>query len=110
MRRGRQPPRILALAARPRQEIFIFSPRRLPEGALRSFMPAHNPTPDASVSLPQTDRPVLLWQEEGDASRVEPSVERAAEFLHSTVPQVLTAIHDGDVLDGWFVDWQPQRA
>jgi hypothetical protein len=69
-------------------------------------MAAHEPTADASA---QSDRPVLLWQEEGDASRVEPNVERAAEFLHSTVPQVLSAIDEGDVLGGWFVDWQPQR-
>lgn len=58
---------------------------------------------------PQSDRPVLLWQEAGDTSRVEPSVNSAAEFLHATVPQVLAAIEGGDLLDGWFVDWEAQR-
>lgn len=72
-------------------------------------MAANDPTANASAQSDQTDRPVLLWQEEGDASRIEPSVERAAEFLHSTVPQVLSAIEGGDVLGGWFVDWEPQR-
>lgn len=53
-----------------------------------------------------SSRPVLLWQEEGDVTRIEPSVEKAAEFLKASVEDVQSAIDAGDVLGGWFVDWE----
>lgn len=65
------------------------------------------PTPNAE---PVSGRAVLLWAEEGDSSRVEPSIQQAAEFLHRPVDQVLTAIEAGDAVDGWFVDWQASNA
>lgn len=70
------------------------------------------PTPNVepTSSREATDRPVLLWQEEGDTSRVEPSLEQAAEFLHRPVDQVRTAIEAGDAVDGWFVDWEASNA
>ena len=51
---------------------------------------------------------MLLWQEEGDVTRIEPSVELAAQFLKVNVADVRSAIDAGDVLSGWFVDWQAQ--
>lgn len=65
------------------------------------------PTNSISTSPP---RPVLIWQEEGEASHVKPTVEQAAEFLHVPVDSVLAAISSGDVLDGWFVDWEASEA
>ena len=53
-------------------------------------------------------RPVLLWQEEGDVTRVEPSVEQAAAFLKVNPADIRSAIDAGDVLSGWFVDWEAQ--
>lgn len=60
------------------------------------------PTPSSS------SRPVLLWQEDGDVTRIEPSVEKAAEFLKVKVEDVQAAIDAGEVLGGWFVDWEAQ--
>jgi hypothetical protein len=51
---------------------------------------------------------VLLWQEQGDVTRIEPSVQKAAEFLKVSVEDVQSAIDAGDVLSGWFVDWEAQ--
>ena len=62
-------------------------------------------TPTASTPV---SRPVLLWQEQGDVTRIEPSVELAAAFLNVNVADVRSAIDAGDVLGGWFVDWEAQ--
>lgn len=64
-----------------------------------------------SISTPpssSSSRSVLLWQEDGDVTRIEPSLEKAAEFLKVNVADVQSAIDAGDVLDGWFVDWEAQ--
>lgn len=61
-------------------------------------------TPPSSSS----SRPVLLWQEEGDATRVEPSLEKAAEFLKASADDVRAAIERGEVLGGWFADWEAE--
>jgi hypothetical protein len=66
-------------------------------------MTQSTPTPTASSP---SSRPVLLWQEQGDVTRIEPSVELAAEFLKVGVADVRSAIDAGDVLGGWFVDWE----
>jgi hypothetical protein len=63
-----------------------------------------------STTARSSSRPVLLWQEEGDITRVEPTIEQAAEFLKVNVADVRLAIEGGDVLDGWFADWQAEGA
>jgi hypothetical protein len=64
----------------------------------------NEPTPSLS------DRPVLIWNPDTDASRVSPSVEAAADSLNVPVESVLAAISSGDLLEGWFVDWQAPGA
>ena len=53
-----------------------------------------------------TDRPVLLWGPESGESHVQPSVERAAAFLEVTPDAVVAAIEQGELLGGWFIDWE----
>lgn len=65
-------------------------------------------TPDTPSSSPS--RPVLLWQEDGDSTRIEPSIEMAAQFLKVSVDDVRAAIEGGDELNGWFADWEAQAA
>lgn len=65
-------------------------------------------TQSISTDPASSSRSVLLWQEEGDVTRIEPSVEKAAEFLKVNVQDVQSAIDAGDVLGGWFVDWEAQ--
>ena len=64
-------------------------------------------TTPATPSSPAS-RPVLLWQEHGDVTRIEPSLELAAQFLKVNVDEVRAAIEGGDELGGWFVDWEAQ--
>ncbi|HZN69324.1 MAG TPA: hypothetical protein VFB66_28880 [Tepidisphaeraceae bacterium] len=61
-------------------------------------MPPTDPT--------DADRPVLLWGPESDESQVHPSVERAAAFLDVAPEAVVAAIERGELLGGWFVDWE----
>jgi hypothetical protein len=62
-----------------------------------------NPPPDVSPS--SGPRPVLVWRDDSDESRVEPGVEQAASFLDVPVDAVVQAISSGEPLRGWFVDW-----
>lgn len=62
------------------------------------------PSPDSAQ--PNNARPVLLWRADTDESRVEPTVERAASFLDVPPDSVMEAITSGQVLSGWFVDWE----
>ncbi|MDB5292998.1 MAG: hypothetical protein JWL69_4239 [Phycisphaerales bacterium] len=59
-----------------------------------------------AASVPSSPRPVLLWRPEGDETHIHPSLEQAASFLEAPVADVLAAIEGGDLLRGWFVDWQ----
>jgi hypothetical protein len=65
-------------------------------------------TNPSSMSTPpdSASRPVLLWRPDSDESQVLPSVEEAARLLNSTPEAVVTAIEAGDLLEGWFLDWQ----
>lgn len=76
-------------------------------GRLTSAMPQ---PPPPSVFPPAAGRPVLLWRPDSDESHVQASVEQAAEFLRLPADAILGAIHSGDLLDGWFVDWQAARS
>ena len=63
----------------------------------------HPPSPAAT---PLSDpRPVLFWRPDSDESRVEANLETAAAFLGVETNTVVDAIASGDLLDGWFVDW-----
>jgi hypothetical protein len=64
-----------------------------------------NPSTPAAI-VPTADRPVLFWRPDSDESHVQASLERAAEFLKLPADAVVAAIEKGDLLDGWFVDWQ----
>ncbi len=65
-------------------------------------------TPEAPG--PSDPQRVLVWHSEDDQSHVEPSLEQAARFLDVTTADVLAAIQSGDVLRGWFVDWEAPAA
>ncbi|MDB5299432.1 MAG: hypothetical protein JWO87_1095 [Phycisphaerales bacterium] len=64
-----------------------------------------NPSNAASVPS-SSSRPVLIWRPESDETHIHPSLEQAASFLEAPVAEVLAAIEGGDLLRGWFVDWQ----
>jgi hypothetical protein len=55
-------------------------------------------------------RRVLLWGPETDESHVHESVEGAAEFLGVSADAVVAAIASGDLVGGWFVDWDAGSA
>ena len=59
----------------------------------------------ASTETPVA-RSVLLWRPDSDETNVWPSVEKAAEFLKVDPEAIVAAISSGDLLAGWFVDWQ----
>jgi hypothetical protein len=67
-------------------------------------------TPPPSATPTSNERPVLFWRPDSDESHVQASVERAAEFLGVPSAAVVEAISSGDLLEGWFVDWQAGRA
>ncbi len=52
------------------------------------------------------DRPVLLWGPESGESQVHASVDRVAAFLDVTPDAVVNAIEQGELLGGWFIDWE----
>jgi hypothetical protein len=58
----------------------------------------HDPTSDG--------RAVLLWRPDTDTSDVCPDVEHVARRLSVEPAAVIAAIRSGDLLEGWFVDWQ----
>jgi hypothetical protein len=62
--------------------------------------------PSTPAIVPTADRPVLFWRPDSDESHVQASVARAAEFLKLPVDAVVAAIESGDLLNGWFVDWE----
>jgi hypothetical protein len=64
------------------------------------------PTSPNQPPSSSTDRPVLIWNPDTDASRVSPSAEAAADSLNVPVESVLAAIASGDLIEGWFVDWE----
>jgi len=47
----------------------------------------------------------LFWRPDSDETHVQPSLEQAAAYLDVPVASVVAAIEKGDLLDGWFVDW-----
>jgi hypothetical protein len=51
-------------------------------------------------------RAVLLWRPDSDESDVRPGVEHVAQFLGVGPDAVLAAISSGELLAGWFVDWE----
>jgi hypothetical protein len=55
-------------------------------------------------------RRVLLWRPDSDTSHVEESVLHAARFLQAAPDAVVAAIDQGELLDGWFVDWAVNAA
>jgi hypothetical protein len=57
-----------------------------------------DPTPGA--------RAVLLWRLDSDETEVAPSVEHAAERLGIAAQAVVAAIDSGELVAGWFVDWE----
>lgn len=64
-----------------------------------------NPSSPALVP-PATGRRVLFWRPEPDESHVQANVEQAAQFLSVSAEAVLEAIERGDMVGGWFVDWE----
>ena len=76
--------------------------RRLPGRRPRIGMT--NPTPDAVPASPAVRR-VLLWRPDTEVSQVEEGLEEAAGFLNVAPGEVLAAIERGELLGGWFVDW-----
>ena len=48
---------------------------------------------------------MLVWHADTDESHILQSAESAAQFLEVPVESVLQTIASGDVLRGWFVDW-----
>ncbi len=55
-------------------------------------------------------RPVLLWRPDSDETQVQAILESAAKFLNVSADAVTTAIDKGDLLEGWFVDWEAKAA
>lgn len=75
-----------------------------------------NPYDGDMTNLPPTDilgssgtRPVLMWREDSDESHVKEGVEQAAGFLQVSADEVVAAINSGELLRGWFVDWDASR-
>jgi hypothetical protein len=63
--------------------------------------------PTSTAAVPTSDdRRVLFWGPDSDESHVQESVEHAARFLDVPTDAVLAAIRSGDLLGGWFVDWE----
>ena len=65
-----------------------------------------NPSSPALVPPAAAGRRVLFWRPEPDESHVQSNVEEAARFLSVPAEQVVTAIDRGDMVAGWFVDWE----
>jgi hypothetical protein len=65
-------------------------------------------TPD--VIRPPGPRPVLMWHPETEESHVQAGVEEVARFLNVSADAVVGAISSGELLRGWFVDWDASGA
>jgi hypothetical protein len=55
-------------------------------------------------------RAVLLWRPDSDESDVCPGVEQVAQRLGVEPAAVVAAISSGELLEGWFVDWEVAAA
>ena len=67
--------------------------------------------PSSPALVPSTaDRRVLFWRPEPDESHVQSNVAQAAQFLSVSPDAVLAAIEQGDLVGGWFVDWEADGA
>ena len=62
------------------------------------------------VVPPSIDRPVLCWRPEPDESNVQPGVEQAARVFGVPAGAVRDAIERGEMVGGWFVDWDAGAA
>jgi hypothetical protein len=62
------------------------------------------PPSSAAAGVAQARR-VLLWGPDTGESHVHESVEGAAEFLGVPADAVVAAIASGELVGGWFVDW-----
>jgi hypothetical protein len=49
---------------------------------------------------------VLLWGPDSGESQVHASVDHVAAFLNVPPDEVVAAIEQGELLGGWFVDWE----
>ena len=65
-------------------------------------------TPPAGAAPAETPvtRRVLLWRPESEETEVRSGVDEVAAFLNVEPVAVVAAIKSGDLLAGWFVDWQ----
>jgi hypothetical protein len=65
-----------------------------------------------STTLNETfdGRAVLLWRPDSDESEVCPGVAQVAQRLGVEPGAVVAAIRSGDLLEGWFVDWEVAAA
>lgn len=68
-----------------------------------------NPTTPAMTPT-SAARPVLFWRPESDETHVQANLEQAAEYLNVPAEAVVTAIDTGELLGGWFVDWEAPKA
>ncbi len=68
-----------------------------------------NPSSHALVP-PTAGRRVLFWRPEPDESHVQANVEQAAQYLSVPADAVVAAIDGGDMVGGWFVDWEAEGA
>jgi hypothetical protein len=65
--------------------------------------------PSPVIDPTDANRPVLFWRPDSDESHVQASVQQAARFLEMPADAVVAAIDSGELLNGWFVDWEPVR-
>jgi hypothetical protein len=47
-----------------------------------------------------------MWRPDADESQVQPNLEQAALFLNLGADEVAAAIEQGELVGGWFVDWE----
>jgi hypothetical protein len=83
---------------------------RVCRGDQMCYDPFMTTSSNAASVPPSAPRPVLIWRPESDETHIQPSLEQAAGFLEVPVAEVLAAIDAGDLLKGWFVDWQAVSA
>lgn len=66
------------------------------------------PTP--TLTATPDSRAVLLWRPDSDESEVRPNVQQVAQRLGVEPAAVVAAITSGNLLEGWFVDWEVAEA
>ena len=62
--------------------------------------------PSTSSEQVTSARRVLLWRPDADEAQVQPDLDEAAKFLNVHRDGVIAAIATGELLAGWFVDWE----